>query len=100
MWEAGKRLFCTATGEYMREATITIFILLFHLILPGASDGGKDVAYADAFILALSVQAAVCGKNRETKRHSRADYAVLPLIALSGFVLRIHYIHGSGIVVE
>lgn len=51
MWEAGKRLFCTATGEYMREATITIFILLFHLILPGASDGGKDVAYADAFIL-------------------------------------------------
>lgn len=39
-------------------------------------------------------------KNSETKRHSRADYAVLPLMALSGFVLRIHYIHGSGIVVE
>lgn len=37
MWEAGKRLICTATGEYMREATITIFILLFHLILPGVS---------------------------------------------------------------
>ena len=82
MWEAGKRLFYTATGEYMREATITIFILFFHLILPGASDGGKDIAYADAFILPFypsftfeNVTAQCYNKSQD--RHQKACFFLL-----------------------
>lgn len=66
----------------MREATITIFILFFHLILPGASDGGKDVAYADAFILPFypsftfeNVTAQCYNKSQD--RHQKACFFLL-----------------------
>lgn len=66
----------------MREATITIFILFFHLILPGASDGGKDIAYADAFILPFypsftfeNVTAQCYNKSQD--RHQKACFFLL-----------------------
>ena len=98
MWEVEKRLFVPATGEYMREATITIFILLFHLILPGASDGGKDVAYADAFILPFypsftfeNVTAQCYNKSRGQTPESLLFLLLFPYLSMASvFFVRLN----------